>query len=307
MAVYTKITAAEMTAHLKNYSLGEFVSFKEIIDGIDNSNFILETAQGKFIFTIFEARIDKKTLPFFMDFKLHLAKNGIACPRPMLDNQGLAVVDFKNKKSSIVSFLNGKSTQKISANHCFEVGKFLAKMHLAAKDFHEQRENELGIKGWKPLFSKFEHLIEGYQKNLRVEILEYLNFLEESWRFDLLSAVTHLDFFPDNVFFDENEKVSGAIDFYFAATDALIYDFAVVVVAWCDDEEKFLKLFEGYESQRKFSEVEKDFLKTALVGASMRFLLTRLHDMFFTPKDSFVNIKDPQEYLRKLRFFAKNL
>jgi len=307
MAVYTKITQDEITSHLKNYSLGELVAVKEIIDGIDNSNFILETTKGKFIFTIFEARIDKNSLPFFMNFKLHLARKGIACPRPMLDNQGHVIVDFKNKKSSIVSFLNGKATQKISSNHCFEVGKFLAQMHLAAQDFGEKRENELGIKGWRPLFSKFEHLVDDYQKNLRHEILQCIDFLEEMWRFDLPSAVTHLDFFPDNVFFDEHEKVSGAIDFYFAATDLLIYDFAIVVVAWCDEEEKFLELLEGYESQRKFSEAEKDFLKIALVGAAMRFLLTRLHDMFFTPKDSFVNIKDPQEYLRKLRFFRDNL
>jgi homoserine kinase type II len=307
MAVYTKITADEISAHLRNYSLGEFISYKEILDGIDNSNFILETTSGKFIFTIFEARIDKNALPFFMDFKLHLAKKRISCPCPMLDNKGVAIVDFKNKKSSIVSFLPGKSTQKITENQCFEVGKFLAQMHLAAADFSGRRENELGVKGFRPLFSKFEHLLENYQKNLRTEILETLDFLESNWRFDLPEAVTHLDFFPDNVFFDENEKLSGAIDFYFSANDALIYDFAITMVAWLDCEEKFLQLFYGYESVRKFSESEKDFLKIALIGASMRFLLTRLHDMFFTPKDSLVKIKDPQEYLKKLRFFKAQL
>jgi len=93
----------------------------------------------------------------------------------------------------------------------------------------------------------------------------------------------------------------------------LIFDFAIAVNAWCFDEKNnflqnhFDEILRGYESIRKFSELEKSFLKIALVGAAMRFLLTRLHDMFFTPKDSLVNIKNPQEYLAKLRFFRERI
>lgn len=308
MAVHTKLTREEIAAHLRNYSLGELADFKEILEGIDNSNFIITTEKGKFILTIFELRIDKKDLPFFINFKLHLAQKGISCPRPIPDNSGSVLVDLKGKKSAIVTFLSGKTLDKnITANHCFEVGKILAKLHLAATDFQMTRKNDLGIEGFRPLFSKFEHLLENYEKNLRQEILQDLNFLEEVWSHDLPSAAVHLDLFPDNVFFDENQKVSGVIDFYFTANDALIYDFAITMTAWCDSEEKFLQLFNGYEEVRKFSEAEKDFLKIALVAASMRFLLTRLHDMFFTPKDSLVKIKDPQEYLQKLRFFKSQL
>jgi homoserine kinase type II len=151
--------------------------------------------------------------------------------------------------------------------------------------------------------------LENYQKNLHAEILESLNFLESAWRFDLPAAATHLDLFPDNVFFNENKKLSGVIDFYFSANEALVYDFAVAVNAWCFDEknnfseEKFLAIKQAYEEIRKFSEAEEKFLKIALIGAAMRFLLTRLHDMFFTPRNSLVKIKNPQEYLGKLKFF----
>lgn len=308
MAVYTKLTSQEISAHLEKYDLGELVSLKEIMDGIDNSNFILETSKGKFILTIFEARIDKNILPFFINFKLHLAQKGISCPRPILDKSGQTIVDLKEKKSVIVTFLSGKTLTEISKEHCFEVGKILAKLHLAAADFKMSRENDLGFEGWKPLFSKFESRLENYQKDLDQEILENLDFLEKSWNSNLPSAAVHADLFPDNVFFDENGKVSGVIDFYFAANDSFIFDFACAVNAWCFDgenfsEEKFSELLRGYETIRKFLDKEKDFLKFALVGSAMRFLLTRLHDMFFTPKDSFVKIKDPQEYLKKLRFF----
>ncbi len=324
MAVHTKLTKAEIINHLTKYSsekLGELLDYQEIIEGIDNSNFLIITTNGKFILTVFESRIDKNLLPFFVNFKLHLASKKIFCPQPILDKSGAAIVSLtgnqSEKKSVIVSFLKGSTLKQnaigayetITANHCFEVGKTLAKLHNAALDFDMRRENDLGINGWKSLFSKFESLLDNYQKNLREEIIQNLEFLQNSWRSDLPSAVTHLDLFPDNVFFDEEKKVSGVIDFYFAAEDALIFDFAVVVNAWCFDwnfnfvEENFTELLRGYETLRKCSDEEKNFLKFALLGAAMRFLLTRLHDLFFTPKDSLIKIKNPQEYLKKLRYF----
>lgn len=318
MAVYTRLTRLELEEHLQKYDLGKLVDFKEIIEGIDNSNFILITEKGKFIFTIFESRIDKNSLPFFINLKLHLAQKGICCPRPILDNKGSVITEINGKKSAIVTFLSGATLKpredgyydSIEKEHCFEVGKILAKLHLAASDFKMSRENDLGMKGWKPLFSKFEHLLD---QDLHAEILRDINFLQKSWNYDLPAAAAHLDLFPDNVFFDENKKVSGVIDFYFAATDALVYDFAVIVNAWCFDEkdnfddEKFFDIWSGYESVREFTDEEKTFLRTALLGAAMRFLLTRLHDSFFTPKDSLVKIKNPQEYLAKLRFFRSQI
>ncbi len=321
MAVYTKLTNAEIVQHLKNYQLGELISFKEIVEGIDNSNFIIKTTQGQFILTIFEARINKNELQFFINLKLHLEKNGVLCPRPILDKNGATITKIKDKESLIVTFLSGATLRprddgyydNITAKHCFEVGKNLAKLHLAAKDFTMSRVNDLGIVGWKKLFTKFSDKINSYQENLESEISENLELLEKSWNYDLPSCACHLDLFPDNVFFDQNNNFSGAIDFYFAANDALIYDFAIIVNAWCFDEknnfsqEKFAAMLNGYEEIRKFSDEEEKFLKIALVGAAMRFLLTRLNDMFFTPKEALVKIKNPQEYLAKLRFFSSNL
>lgn len=321
MAVHTKLTQQEIEAHLQNYPLGNLLEFKEILEGVDNSNFILTTEKGKFILTIFESRIDETHLPFFINLKLHLAKKGISCPRPIVNNFGEALVDLKGKKSLIASFLNGKSLKpqedgyysNIRANHCTEVGALLAQLHKAADDFEMTLKNDLGVDGWQPLFLKFKDQLPNYQQGLDAEIEENLQFLKQYWNANLPSAAVHVDLFPDNVFFDENGKLSGVIDFYFSATDALIFDFAIVVNAWCFDEknnfceDKFSVLLEAYEKVRKFSEAEKSFLKIALVGAAMRFLLTRLHDMFFTPKDSLVKIKDPQEYLAKLRFFREKL
>ena len=317
MAVYTRLTAQEIQNHLaNNYQIGDLQDFKEIVAGIDNSNFIIQS-DDKYILTIFENRIKPEELPFFINLKAHLAKKGVCCPKPILNNDNGAISDLKGKKSSIVTFLKGAMLaprpdglyDSITSKHCFEVGKITALMHEGAQDFDGVRKNDLGVFGFESYFAKFEHLVEQYQPALGKMISDSMAFLKENWQEQLPSCASHLDLFPDNVFFDEKQNLSGVIDFYFAANDLMIYDFAIIVNAWCFDEniafdeEKYQAMLKGYESIRSFSDEERVFINIALQAASMRFLLTRLHDMFFTPKDSLVNVKDPQEYVKKLEFF----
>lgn len=315
MAVHTKLNKREISDFIQqNYSIGELIDFKEIIDGIDNSNFIILTTKGKFIFTIFENRINKDELPFFMDLKLHLALHKICCPKPIVNKFGVLISSVKNKSAAIVSFLNGTTLKpkEITVNHCAQIGRVLATLHNAVLDFGEVRKNDLGILGWRNLFNKIAGQIDNYQNGLKSEIDNYLNFLEKNWQNNCPSGAAHLDLFPDNVFFDEKNNLSGVIDFYFAANDLFVYDLAISVNAWCFDEnnifdeKKFLAILNEYQKIKKLSQSELSFLEIALLGAGMRFLLTRLHDLFCTPKDSLVKVKDPQEYLEKIRFFFKN-
>lgn len=320
MAVHTKLTNQEIADFLKeNYNIGELVSYKEIIDGIDNSNFIINTSENKFILTIFESRINEQELPFFMNLKLHLAEHNICCPKPILNNSHSPISKIKNKSASVVSFLSGATLKpqdaglysSITINHCAQIGKTMADLHNAVVDFKGTRKNDLGILGWRNLFNKISNHIDNYQTGLKSEIESYINFLEQNWQDKSPSGATHLDLFPDNVFFDEQNNLSGVIDFYFAANDLFIYDLAITMNAWCFDEKnqfdekKFQAMLMEYQKVRQLSAEEMSFLKIALIGGSLRFLLTRLHDLFFTPKDSLVNIKNPQEYLEKIRFFFK--
>lgn len=319
MAVHTRFSFDEIDDHLKkNYSLGKLILVTEIIEGIDNSNFILTIDDQKFIFTVFENRINSDDLPFFVGLKQYLASKEIDCPKPIeTKNKGQIITDIRDKKSILVTFLNGTILKpradgyydNITANHCFEVGRILAKMHIGVGDFSLNRINDLGIIGWQNLFNKISNLLDQYQPGLKAKIANILNFLQNKWQYNLALGACHLDLFPDNVFFNSQAKVSGIIDFYFAATDIFIYDFAITVNAWCFDgnnnfdQKKFTAMMLGYSNLRKFSAEELDFLPIALIGGALRFCLTRLNDMFFTSKDSLVKIKDPQEYLAKLDFF----
>ena len=319
MAVYTKINFEELSQHLKNYDVGELVEFVEIIDGIDNSNFIIKTTKNTFIFTIFESRIDKNSLPYFINFKEHLASKNISCPAPIKAKNSQTILDFHDKKTVLVSFLSGATLKpnndgyyyNITSNHCFQVGGMLAKMHLASKDFKSSRQNDLAVKDFENLFNKFKHLLDDYDPILNKLITSTLKLINNSWRDDLESSSCHLDLFPDNVFFNEKNQITGVIDFYFSANDLLIYDFAITVNAWCFDKtnfnfDKFESFLNSYQKIKPFSSKELNFLETALIAGAMRFLLTRLHDMFFTPKNSLVKIKNPIEYKEKLLFFINN-
>lgn len=324
MAVYTKINDQDLAQHLEKYDIGELVKITEIVDGIDNSNFIIETKKNKFILTIFEKRINPADLPFFINLKKHLACKNISCPAPIVDKSGQMINKIANKDSVIVSFLQGKTLRPdtngyyltITNKHCQEVGRTLAKMHLAVDDFKDYRANDLGINNFSKLFNKFSNLVEDYQANLKAEITENINFLEQTWNrhktSEMPSGAMHLDLFADNVFFDDQQNLSGVIDFYFAGNELKIYDLAITINAWCFDElnfnqQKFLIMLDSYQQIRKITNIELNFLNIALATASMRFLLTRLHDMFFTNKNSLVTVKNPQEYLQKFRFFKNKI
>lgn len=311
------MTFAEIQKLLKNYRIGNLVEFSEITQGIDNSNFIIKTTQGKFILTLFEKRIKSQELPFFIELKSHLAKNGICCPVPMLNKDQEKISEIKGKKALIVTFLRGSMLEpcenglydKISVKNCEEVGKILAKAHNKVIDFNLKRENDLGFLALQSFYKKFSDKTRDYDGKIADEISKVFADLSAKWDENLPKGACHLDLFPDNVFFNQEGEVSGLIDFYFAADDLFVYDFAVTVSAWCFDEknrfdvQKFKAMKKSYEKIREFSEKEEKFLKTALIAASLRFLLTRLHDLFFTEKGSNVVVKDPKQYYERLEFF----
>jgi len=316
MAVHTKISTAELDLHLQNYSIGNLLDFSEILQGIDNSNFIIKTTSGKYIFTIFESRINPQELPFFLNLKQHLASKNIICPKPILNNFKQNITYLNNKPTAIVSFLDGKTLNpdadgyysNITENHCQQVGQTLAKMHLATLDFTEQRKNDLSPTNFANFFSKFSAKVVD-SANF---IWQVLDFLQQNWQENLPNMACHLDLFPDNVFFDEQQNLSGIIDFYFAGNDLAVYDFAIVCNAWCFDkttfnQQKYQALLAGYQQIKPFSQAELDFLPIAKIGASCRFYLTRLHDKIFANQNSLVNIKDPAEYLAKLQHFWQSI
>ena len=307
MAVYTEVSDEELAGFLAEYDIGAAVSFKGIAEGVENSNFLLKTKRGTYILTLYEKRVAKKDLPFFLGLMDHLATNGIACPTPIHGKDGKALRELAERPAAIVSFLSGIWPRSISPHHCGELGKALARMHLAGSDFKMTRKNALSLKDWRPLFESCAGRADEIRPGLVSEIGSELDILESRWPENLPEGVIHADLFPDNVFF-LGEKLSGLIDFYFACNDFFAYDIAVCLNAWCFEKDrsfnitKAKKLLSAYRKVRSFSPEELAALPILARGAAMRFLLTRLYDWLNHPDGAMVRPKDPLEYRDKLRF-----
>ncbi|ACM25736.1 homoserine kinase [Agrobacterium sp. SHOUNA12C] len=307
MAVYTDITEDDLKWFLTEYDVGTLLSYKGIAEGVENSNFLLHTSRDPLILTLYEKRVEKNDLPFFLGLMQHLASRGLSCPLPLPRRDGELLGHLSGRPAALISFLEGMWLRKPEAKHCREVGKALAAMHVAGEGFDIKRPNALSLAGWQGLWEKSEARADEVEPGLQDEIRGELDFLGSHWPKDLPDGVIHADLFPDNVFF-LGDELSGLIDFYFACNDQLAYDVSICLNAWCFEKDgaynitKGMALLEGYQSVRPLSDAEIAALPTLSRGSALRFFLTRLYDWLTTPAGAMVTKKDPLEYLRKLRF-----
>ncbi|WP_413711105.1 homoserine kinase [Rhizobium sp. Rhizsp82] len=307
MAVYTDISEDDLKWFLTEYETGELLSYKGIAEGVENSNFLLHTSKDPLILTLYEKRVEKSDLPFFLGLMHHLAARGLSCPLPLPRRDGALLGRLSDRPAALISFLEGMWLRKPEAKHCREVGKALAQMHIAGEGFELKRPNALSIDGWKTLWEKSEARADEVEKGMSDEVRAEMDFLSAYWPKDLPSGVIHADLFPDNVFF-LGDTLSGLIDFYFACNDLLAYDVSICLNAWCFEKDGAYNITKGtafldaYQSVRPLSEAERTALPILARGSALRFFLTRLYDWLTTPEGAMVTKKDPLEYLRKLRF-----
>ena len=310
MAIYTKLNKEQINNILLNYKLGNLKKFEGIKDGIENTNYLVETEKGKFILTIYEKRVNEEDLPFFSKLMLELSKKNFICPKPISNKDNSFISSHDDKKFMIVSFLEGKCKNNLSPLECKIVGKEIAKLHQITNDFTFKRENNLSVKSWRNIFAQVKDKCNKIHPDLPKLIEANLINIEKEWPKNLPSGIIHGDLFNDNIFF-KNNKFSGFIDFYFSCNDFYAFEIAICFNALCFDGlkqnlsfnvTKAKKLMEGYNDIRKISEEEKKSIKVLSQGAALRFLLTRVFDYINTVDDAVVKIKDPEEYLKRLEF-----
>ncbi|HKY86817.1 MAG TPA: homoserine kinase, partial [Pseudorhodoplanes sp.] len=281
MAVYTDVSADELADFLKDYDIGELLSYKGIAEGVENSNFLVHTSKGAFILTLYEKRVAADDLPYFLSLMAHLAARGVNCPQPAKNRKGEVYSTLAGRPAAIINFLEGMWPRRPNVAHCTGVGGALAKMHLAGGDFPLFRKNPLSVAGWRPLFERAADHADSVQTGLSDFIARELEYLEDRWPTDLPVGVIHADLFPDNVFF-LGEKLSGLIDFPFSCNDILAYDVAICLNAWCFESDhsfnvtKARAFLNAYGRERALSAAEEEAMPLLARGAALRFLLTRL-------------------------------
>lgn len=316
MAVYTHVPAEEMAEFLTRYDTGPLVSAKGIAEGVENSNYLVETRRRdgagseRFILTLYEKRVNEADLPFFMDLLDHLGARGCRVPRFIADREGRKLQQLGGRPACLIEFLSGISVTEPTPEQARAAGRALGEMHLAARGFAGERPNSLSLPEWHALADACGDGFDGIAPGLRARVTQELAFLDSRWPGALERSVIHADLFPDNVLMQGNE-VTGLIDFYFSCTDLRAYDVAVTHGAWCfsaDGTRYFADrghaLLSGYEDAHGLSVAERDAFLILCRGAALRFLLTRAYDWINTPPDALVTRKDPLAYLRRLDFYS---
>ena len=310
MAVYTEIDTYTLAEFAAQYPLSQIDEFKGITAGVQNSNFLLTTADAKYILTIYESSangVAAADLPFFLGLMLHLSAHGLSCPVPLARKDGGLISTIKNKPAALVSFLEGRSVKTPRPEHCRALGAAMAQMHLAGDGFELTRPNNHGLGNWQALFKRCHSRADEVSPDLTRAMERELTRLKENWPDNLPTGIIHADLFPDNVFFMQGD-MSGLIDFYFACNDFYAYDLAIALNAWCFEADatfnvtKARALLSGYQHLRPLAPEEIDAVPILGAGAAMRFLTTRLFDWLNQVDGAQVEPKNPNDFLRRLRF-----
>jgi len=312
MAVFTRISRDQLEGFLAAYSLGRVIACTPITEGAENTNYSLETSHGRYVLTIFERRTPPEALPYVVAYMRHLAAAGQPVPEPVSDSQGDALKELAGKPALIVTFLPGESLADPGPVHCAAAGEAVARLHEAAGDFREHRDNPYGIAAWPGLAVACQRRADEEARQLLIPLQEAIDRLTRDWPRELPQGACHTDLFPDNVFFAEG-RVSGLIDFYFACSELFAYDLAVCITSWAFDSanafvaERARAMLAGYEAVRPLQAAERAALPLLCLGAAVRFSLTRLYDRLHPQPEAMVRPKDPGEFAGRVALFQRKL
>jgi homoserine kinase type II len=314
MAVYTHVPAEAMAAFLSRYDCGELVSAKGIAEGVENSNYLVDTTTGRFILTLYEKRVAAGDLPFFMALLDHLAGKCLPVPPAIKDRDGIAIQALEGRPACLIQFLPGVSLSHPTPVQAMAAGRAMARMHRAVSDFAPTRPNSMGADSWQPLFDRCGRSLDTIAPGLYDTLGFAIETVVGRWHPDDFDHIAiHADLFPDNVLM-RGDAVSGLIDFYFACTDIRVYDLAIMHSAWSFDTTGAGydaaigdALVRGYESLFPLSPFETAQFATLASGSCIRFALSRAWDWLNTPADALVTRKDPLAYVRRLAHYGPEL
>ncbi|SDA15859.1 homoserine kinase [Sphingomonas sp. NFR15] len=314
MAVYTQVSAEALAAFLSRYDCGALISAKGIAEGVENTNYLVDTTSGRFILTLYEKRVAADDLPFFMALLDHLAAKGLNVPPAIKDRSGREIQELAGRPACLIKFLSGVSVSHPTPAQAEAAGRAMAEMHVAVGDFTGTRDNSMGVASWRPLFERCGRSLDEIAPGLYDDLGRALDVVTAAWPdagFDRIAI--HADLFPDNVLM-LGDTVSGLIDFYFACTDLRLYDLAIMHTAWSFDASGETyhaatgeALIRGYESRFALQPLERAAFDTLASGACIRFALSRAWDWLNTPADALVTRKDPLAYLRRLAHYDPSL
>lgn len=309
MAVYTQVSAEALAAFLQRYDVGELVSAKGIAEGVENTNYLVETTAARFILTLYEKRVDAGDLPFFLALLDHLAAKGLPAPPAIKDREGLEIHQLEGRPACLIRFLPGVSLSHPTPAQARLAGAAMGGMHRAVADFAPTRANSMGVDTWRPLFEQCGRDLGRIDPTLHDDLAIALDHVLTLWNNAGERCVIHADLFPDNVLM-LGDEVSGLIDFYFACADLRLFDLAIAHASWTFDgggrgydAAVGAALLDGYDDAYGLIPSDRAQMSVLCMGACIRFALSRAWDWLNTSPDALVTRKDPLAFMRRLAFY----
>jgi len=329
VAVFTEVGFDEADALVRRLGLGALTDFRGIEGGIENTNYFATTESGEFVLTLFE-RLGAEQLPYYLCLMKHLAARGLPVPEPVADpaiapptGHALSIPanapcellhTVAGKPAAIVQRLQGKSELAPTSAHCAELGRLLARMHLAARNYPRIQPNLRGLSWWNDTAPVVLPYLEGPQAALLRSELAYQNHVAESSAYGALPrGPVHADLFRDNAMFDTHAsadapRLTGVFDFYFAGADTWLFDLAVCLNDWAidlatgrHDTARANALLAAYGTVRPLTGPERALLPAMLRAAALRFWISRLWDYHLPREASMLKAHDPTHFERVLR------
>ncbi len=315
MAVYTPVPEDDVRALVARLGLGRLSRFEGIRGGIENSNWFVDTegghGTGRYVLTLFE-RLRAEELPYYLGLMQHLAARGIPVPDPQAGADGALSFTLQGKPAALLTRLPGSHRLAPDLHHCTQVAAMLARLHEAARGYHHEQAHPRGLPWWEATVPQvLPHVDAATAALLREELAFQQAVAGSADALALPRGPVHADLFRDNVMFDglpAHEKLTGFLDFFFAGTDAWLFDIAVCLNDWCIDldsgrldETRAAAFVAAYAAVRPLTAAEHRLMPAMLRAAAFRFWLSRLWDLHLPRPAALLKAHDPSHFERVLR------
>lgn len=293
MSVFTPVSREALAQWLQPSGAGELLDYAGIAAGVQNTNYFVSTAGGRWVLTLFET-LAPAELDFYLGLMAHLAARGLPCPAPLAAAAGSIQRPLAGKPAVLFSRLSGAEVAVPGVVHCAALGQALARLHLAAASCPVSQDNPRGGAWREQAAARVLPLLPATEQALLREEMAFQAAATEA----LPAGLVHGDLFRDNVLFT-GESLSGLLDFYFAGRDVLLFDLAVAANDWCRapagglEPARTRALLQGYQTLRPLQPAEARAWPRLLRQAALRFWLSRLLDLHLPRPGEQVLVKDP--------------